>query len=243
MTFSIGDFRQSFTRRGEPQRTNQFQVFVFPPLAVSGLAVAGGGIGSLLRGNNVSKKNLLGVLEDFRFRCMSANFPGKNIQSFPYQQVVGPPIQIALGSNYDEFHMEVIMSQSGVERQLMAAWIDYVQPVQLINMDVRYFDTYTGSILTQLYDAEGKVSNLVSLINCFPTNLGSVDFSWSDTDRIATFRCSFAYERMETIAPTSLPEGAADLVPLPDYSLTDLFRDGAEVIGNAINKIPSSISF
>lgn len=227
MPFNISEFRSSFTTRGEPQRASQFQVLMFPPLAITALSVAGGVAGSILNKTN----NPIGVLSDMRMRCNSATFPGKNILTFDYAQTVGPNIKVANGAVYDEFNLEIIQTQSGVERQLVATWLDYIQPVQLGNMDVKFYDTYTGSIILNTYNQKGGISNIVTFVNCFPTAMSSIEYAWVDTDRISTFRVSFAFERIETIAPTALPEGALDLAPLPETSLGDLLNSGKKLLG------------
>lgn len=220
--FNIDNFRSSFSR-GEPQRSAFFDVLLIPPMslvasaAATGIAQASvGGSGGVLR-----------TIADFRLRCSAINLPGKNISTFDYEPIVGPVVKIANGSRYDELQMEVIMSSTGLERQLMAAWIEFINPTQIYNMNVRYFDNYTGSLLLSLYSSDGKVSQVVRIANAFPTAISSIEHRWADVNSYTTFRVAFSFESMQVVAPHELPSGAFDLLPVPELDIGSILLNAA----------------
>jgi len=232
--FSVDEFRSSFGK--EPQRTSQFAVLCIPPTSIIA-AIAASAISSAVTGlvsGAGGGGGMASELRDFRLRCTAINQPGKNISTFQYNPTVGNPINIANGSSYDQIQLEIIASQTGLERQLMQAWIEFINPTMIYNTNVRYFDNYTGTLLLNTYKSDGDISQVVRIGNAFPVAISSIEYNWRDNNQTATFRVAFMCESVQVVAPHELPAGTFDLKPIPEVDIGSLLLSGAQALRNIV---------
>jgi hypothetical protein len=104
------------------------------------------------------------------------------------------------------------MSQGFTERKFFLNWQEYIFD---INNGVEYYDNYTNSsliVLTQIDTTNSKIYN-TQFIGAYPTNVGSIDYSWEADGNYVKQQVSFSYYRM-------LSEGVVYTQPKQSTSLT-----------------------
>lgn len=206
MPFDITEFRGSMADSGEPQKSALFEVVISPP---AGILTAIGPIQDLF--NNL------------RFRCNQVNIPGKNVNAFDYQNTATPNLKIAYDSIFDEIQMNVIVTEQGLERMILGAWNNYVNPTQTYQLEVRYYDNYVGSMQILTYDRLGNVTQTVDVQGCYPRIIGSTEYAWDHVNQSASFRVAWSYELM-TVTNGTQQAGDIDDQQLDEVSATQMLN-------------------
>jgi hypothetical protein len=176
-------------------RTNRFFVTVFPPQIPN---------------------NTLSDLADrngFRFVCESANLPNQTLFTTDFKLNNLPVLRLPYSIDYgNELNLTFRMSQGFRERKFFLNWQEYIFD---INNGVEYYNNYTNSsliVLTQIDTTNSKIYN-TQFIGAYPTNVGSIDYSWEADGNYVKQQVSFSYYRM-------LSEGVVYTQPKQSTSLT-----------------------
>lgn len=172
------EFANFLVDSGIYYRTNRFFVTVFPPL---------------LPNNTLSE---LADRSGFRFVCESANLPNQTLFTTDFKLNNLPTIRLPYTIDYgNELTLTFRMSQGFRERKFFLNWQEYIFDV---NNGVEYYDNYTNTsliVLTQIDNTNSKIYN-TQFIGAYPTNIGSIDYSWEADSNYVKQTVSFAYYRM-----------------------------------------------
>ena len=159
-------------------RTNRFFVTVFPP------QIPNNTLSSLLDRNG------------FRFVCESATIPNQTLFTTDFKLNNLPVLKLPYTIDYgNELNLTFRMSEGFRERKFFLNWQEYIFD---INNGVEYYNNYTNTsliVLTQVDTTNSKVYN-TQFVGAYPTNIGSIDYSWEADGNYVKQQVSFSYYRM-----------------------------------------------
>lgn len=159
-------------------RTNRFFATVFPPLTAN---------------------NTLSALSDrngLRFVCENASIPNQTLFTSDYKLNNLPVLRLPYTIDYgNELTLSFRMTDNYKERKFFLNWQEYI--FDTVN-GVEYYNNYTNTsliVLTQLDTQNNKVYN-TQFIGAYPTNIGSIEYSWEPDSNYVKQSVSFSYYRM-----------------------------------------------
>lgn len=170
---TIDDFATNF---GQGQRVSQFRV--------TGKFIGAGGNSSNSEDDQV------------QFFVKSAQFPSSNIGiiEVPYR---GRKIKMPGDRVFNEWSISVLLDQENKMYDKFVAWMDALNSHSNVSssgaVGAELKETWTVTSLA----ANGDPNSSVQLKNCFPTEVGTVDFNYETTDTIAEFSVTMHFDYWE----------------------------------------------
>lgn len=195
--FSLDAFKTTVFNKSLA-RTNRFEVFVIPPLALKAV----GELPSLY--------------------CESAGLPMLNINTKSHK-IFGPAYQRPMTSDYGGegisfvFHVDRDM----VVRKYFEEWMHLI--VDPNNFGVSYQEDYITSIIIRQLDEQENVTHEIELLEAFPKNMNLMDLNNSASNQTHRLNILFAFRYWRDVAkrtttPTPLPRRVvAPEIPVEDF--------------------------
>ena len=171
---TIDQFRENF---GEGQRVSLFTVTGnFPSGVVSG---AGGG-------------NLTELM------VKSAQFPASTIGiiEVPYK---GRKIKMPGDRVFAEWTATVLVDKDHTLHEAFVGWMDQINS----HTDVESSGIASGLKADWVVSAlapDGGINQEITLVQCWPSEVGTVDYAWETTDTLAEFTVTFQFDYWESNA-------------------------------------------
>jgi len=195
--FSLDAFRSTVFNESLA-RTNRFEVFVIPPLALAAV----GELPSLY--------------------CESAGLPMLNINTKSHK-IFGPAYQRPMTSDYGGegisfvFHVDRDM----VVRKYFEEWMHLI--VDPNNFGVSYQEDYITSVIIRQLDEQENVTHEIELLEAFPKNMNLMDLNNSASNQTHRLNILFAFRYWRDVAkrtttPTPLPRRLVEpQIPVEDF--------------------------
>lgn len=192
--FNISEFKSRINRHGGPAKTNLFVV------------TFGAG-------------NIPGIIstDDLRFFCQSVAMPGVNLELMSYKEGgIGYPEFMPMDASPDSLNAIFMMDSNHKILSFFHRWINSVInvnatrgpiPAGLEPKEINYKSNYTTTMTIDFYSAYDNTKFYRSTFGgVFPTQVGSLNLSWSDNDTLAVLPVNFSYNQMfhegvQTISP------------------------------------------
>lgn len=182
--FNISEFRSRLEKHGGPARTNLFVV-------------------------EFSRTNLPTNIstDDLRFFCNTVSIPGINLELMQYVQGgTGYPEFMPMNASPDALNAVFLLDSNHRIMSFFHRWINSVVNVGgdagisstgLRRREINFKDEYTTSMTIRYYSA----NRTDQFYECkydgvYPTQVGSMEMSWSSNDAPATLSVNFSYNRM-----------------------------------------------
>lgn len=174
MAFNVNDFRGRL--QGGGARPNMFEVILPPPANISGLNT-----------------------QELSFMCKATALPASTVGTIevPY---FGRTIKVPGDREFEPWTITVINDESfdlrdAFERwqTAMASYSTAVNSQRTGGSTSNPFSYVSAGIINQ-YGKEGEIIKTVSLVNCFPTNVGEIQLSWEENNSIEEFEVTFDYD-------------------------------------------------
>ena len=172
------------------------------------------------------------TVRSLQLQCETAELPGKNLVTQDVK-VYGPTYKMAINKQFaNEITLSFLCTNSGIERNIFDAWIEYINPRQTNNM--RYpggingsEGSYLSSITITQYNDLGnafdfdnrtnfslQVANLeaevkineVELLKSFPIGYAAQPLNWGD-DGFQRLSVQFAYDGFVNVGNLSVGVG------------------------------------
>jgi hypothetical protein len=172
------------------------------------------------------------TVRSLQLQCETAELPGKNLVTQDVK-VYGPTYKMAINKQFaNEITLNFLCTNSGIERNIFDAWIEYINPRQTNNM--RYpggtngsEGSYLSSITITQYNDLGnafdfdnrtnfslQVANLeaevkineVELLKSFPIGYAAQPLNWGD-DGFQRLSVQFAYNGFVNVGNLSADVG------------------------------------
>lgn len=173
MAFNVGQFRAAMN--GSGARPNQFEVIMTPPV-FAGLDI-----------------------QKFSFMCKAASLPTSTVNKIevPY---FGRKIQLAGDRIYEDWNVTIFNDESFNVRSSLERWQSSIASHATVGNSQRQLgasanpNSYVGGARVNQYGKEGRVVKTYTLVNIWPTVIGSIDLDWEQNDTIETFQVTFAMD-------------------------------------------------
>jgi phage tail-like protein len=131
---------------------------------------------------------------NFRYLCQSTSVPAMTmgVIEVPY---FGRKIKMAGDRTYAEWTTTVMVEEGFGARDWLEQW----------SMDINQGDTnvrnivgedYKQDIQILLYNKQGGVIREYDLIGCWPSDVGTIELDWNNTDQMATYQVTWAFDYM-----------------------------------------------
>lgn len=133
--------------------------------------------------------------EEFRFLCMSSQVPAAThgVIEVPY---FGRKVKIAGDRTYAEWTTTLMIEEDFSVRNSLEEWADQINDP---TTGVRTFggpEDYKSDLEIKLYGKNGDVKRSYKLVDCWPTDVGTIELDWNTTDTIGTYTVTWAFDEM-----------------------------------------------
>lgn len=127
--------------------------------------------------------------------CQTVNLPGISINEYTQPTPFATPVRRPMGGlTYDNFDMSFILAEDMENWKQIHDWLIKIPPtINFANNYQKYEDNFSDATLLVL-NSNSKPFLTVNFRNCFPTNIGSIQFE-TDVSDVSPLKCqaSFAY--------------------------------------------------
>lgn len=135
------------------------------------------------------------------YRASSARIPGV---TFDFQRVfrygIGPEQKIPTNVHVTDISINFVDTVKNDIWKRFAVWFNGIFDFtgrsggSQASYKTEYKDYYVTDVRIYLFDNEAILRNVVVLKDAFPTNLGDVNVSWSDNNKLYEFTVGFAFK-------------------------------------------------
>lgn len=217
MAGNINDFKASFKQ--DLARTNRFDVSIPVPLTLI---------------------PYVSSAKDLRYRCESANLPGKTFATTE-QKTYGPVEKYPYLATFNDMDLTFIVDDDMNQKVFFDAWMSYINP--MYNYNMRYKSDYSTVITINQYNVNNELSYSINLYDAYPISMNQMDLDWSG-DGYHKLSITFAYTYWRN---NSIQSVGMELVDAGINAVTSLIPGGlgGSAIGNigsTTNSIPNNIS-
>ena len=144
-----------------------------------------------------------GVVEQFSFLCKGAQLPGSTLGLIEVPFQAGRRFKLAGDRTLPEWTTTII---NDANQTVRAALEGLQQQYGLTDYENATSKILTGASETEFttlqveqFDQAGLVSCTYQLINCWPTDISTLDLSYDSTDTIEEFTVTWAYDYYTTV--------------------------------------------
>jgi hypothetical protein len=143
-----------------------------------------------------------GVVEQFSFLCKGAQLPGSTLGIIEVPFQAGRRFKLAGDRTFPEWTTTVINDSN---QNVRAALEALQQQYGFTNYENTSSKLLTGAseeefstLEVEQFDQAGAVTCRYTLINCWPTDISTLDLSYDSTDTIEEFTVTWAYDYYTT---------------------------------------------
>jgi hypothetical protein len=144
-----------------------------------------------------------GVVEQFSFLCKGAQLPGSTLGLIEVPFQAGRRFKLAGDRTFPEWTTTIINDANQTVRAALEA---LQRQYGLTDYETTSSKILTGASETEFttlqveqFDQAGLVSCTYQLINCWPTDISTLDLSYDSTDTIEEFTVTWAYDYYTTV--------------------------------------------
>ena len=165
---TIDTFNQNF---GEGQRVSQF----------------------IVRGPFVNNSGSATSYEDTELVVKSAQYPASNIGvvEVPYR---GRKVKRPGDRVFNEWNISVLLQQNHHIYDRFVEWMNSINPHNSVTRPHTNAIMWNWDVYSLGPDGVENESTRITLVNAFPSEVGTVDFNWETTDTTAEFSVTMQYD-------------------------------------------------
>ena len=119
---------------------------------------------------------IVGAPEYFKFRCETAELPGKTFMTHD-QKIYGPTQKFPYQHQYNDINLTFIVSDDMGEKQWFNSWMNDV--ASLGTYDFNYKSKYARDVYIYQYSLINKKTQSVRLDQAYPIAINQLDLDWS----------------------------------------------------------------
>lgn len=175
---SIQDFKSRMTRGGA--RSNQFRCLVTFPEGVSGGSTA---------------------MNDIPFLAKAASIPSSSVADIEIMYR-GRPVHFAGERTFQPWQIMVYNDNDFRVRGAFEDWINNIAHATDVNGLMNPAD-YQRDILVEQLDRSGESVATYLMQDAFPTQVGDIQLSWDENNRIQEYGVVFSYNYFTRTSPDS----------------------------------------
>jgi hypothetical protein len=208
MAFNIADFRAVIHDSGVLS-TNKFRVRVNIPAGLASPA-------------NPELPDLWQTARFLEYWAEGAQIPAFGLATAQaYRYGYGVPEKRPYATNFTDVPITFIMDDFSEKWFFFQSWINMIFNTNMVDginnvfsqgvnvgggaaglwmtydpYLLSYKDEYLTDLTIEVFTREGELSNMVTLRECFPIDMSSIDLDWNDKNSYAKLRVVFAYTDM-----------------------------------------------
>ena len=131
------------------------------------------------------------ALPSINMMCESISFPGQNIRSVPDTLRYGPAREHGQGITYGPFTATFICSSDLREKDYFETWQSQI--INLESWEVRYYDSYKGSLIITQLDINNNPTYAVKVEEAYPKTIMPQDMGYAQANAYQTIGIEFTY--------------------------------------------------
>lgn len=158
-------------------------------------------------------ENFKSTVNQFSFLCKGAQLPGSTVGLIEVPFQAGRRFKLAGDRTFPEWTTTIINDSN---QNVRAALEGLQQQYGLTNYESTTSKNLTGAsedefctLEVEQFNQAGKVTCKYSLINCWPTDISTLDLSYDSTDTIEEFTVTWAYDYYTVNFDSETPETPA----------------------------------
>jgi hypothetical protein len=192
MAFNINQFRSALAFDGA--RPTLFEVSMNFP-AITSIGVGGDG---------------LGVSQQFRFFCKSAQLPGTTVNAIPVNYF-GRELKFAGNRQFQEWTVTILNDEDFKIRNAFELWLNGLNNhrFNLRDTSFRGSTSYSTQGTVTQFAKTGEALKSYTFVGMFPIDVSAIDVDWSSVDSMEEFTVTFAYQWWESLPGSTGGTGGA----------------------------------
>ncbi|NDG31244.1 hypothetical protein EB118_14385 [bacterium] len=147
--------------------------------------------------------------------CKSAALPGMNIGIIEVPTRGGRRVKIPGDRTFTDWTVTFLSDEAHSLRFAFKVWQEYMKTSDYEQNYIRSNDNtaydYASDLFVYQLNSAGGVTRSYKLYECFPTEVGSIDFSFDSTDALSEFTVTFQYHYMNALQGETEFEDDADM--------------------------------
>ena len=191
---------------------SRYEVIFSPPIGDRGANSGGGSTNPFFKLLFEDSNN--GGSRDISMQCNAFQFPGRNLDSTPYDMLQGPAREIVNDITMAEVSGTFYCHNDMREKIMFEQWQNLAYAPA--NKSIGWYDSYVGSITIYNLDQNNNRKYGVELEECFPKSINAQEITADQATAAQTVTVSFSYRNWinisEGMKKASGPLGTLDRI-------------------------------
>ena len=187
---------------------SRYEVVILPPQGTRGKPK--GALNNVF--SQVMQENTgEGTTRKVGLQCEAIEFPGRNLDTAPDNNIYGPVREIVQGYSYGDITATFRMSSDYKEKKFFETWQRLAYNPQTWAMG--YYDEYTGGMQIYSLDQNDRRRYGVELIECFPKTVAAQALTAPQATDVQKLQVTFSYRYWKNLTDESqLPKPLRDRI-------------------------------
>lgn len=134
--------------------------------------------------------------KNFSLRCITAQMPGKSVQTSEYRQR-NIPYKLPYTASYDDVTVTFVASENLQERKILEVWMNAV--INVTDGTLNFYNEYKGNIKIHQLDYDGNQVYSVMLVDAYPVAVSPVDYSFGSQNELVNVSATFTYKYWKNV--------------------------------------------
>lgn len=130
-------------------------------------------------------------------KCVQMQMPSRTLNTIENRHW-GTPYKLPYSAQYDEANFTFVASADLRERNFFEIWQEAVINVSLNSLN--FYDEYIAQVKMIQLNHNNEFTYGVELDQCYPINIGAVDYSYSQNNDTVAVTISLAYRRWRNLS-------------------------------------------
>ena len=187
---------------------SRYEVVILPPQGTRGKPK--GALNNVF--SQVMQENTgEGITRKVGLQCEAIEFPGRNLDTSPDNNIYGPVREIVQGYSYGDITATFRMSSDYKEKKLFETWQRLAYNPQ--TWALGYYDEYSGGLQIFSLDQNDRRRYGVELIECFPKTIAAQALTAPQATEVQKLQVTFSYRYWKNLTDESqLPKPLRDRI-------------------------------
>ena len=187
---------------------SRYEVVILPPQGTRGKPK--GALNNVF--SQVMQENTgEGITRKVGLQCEAIEFPGRNLDTSPDNNIYGPVREIVQGYSYGDITATFRMSSDYKEKKLFETWQRLAYNPQTWSLG--YYDEYSGGLQIFSLDQNDRRRYGVELIECFPKTIAAQALTATQATDVQKLSVTFTYRYWKNLTDESqLPKPLRDRI-------------------------------
>ena len=187
---------------------SRYEVVILPPQGTRGKPK--GALNNVF--SQVMQENTgEGITRKVGLQCEAIEFPGRNLDTAPDNNIYGPVREIVQGYSYGDITATFRMSSDYKEKKFFETWQRLAYNPQTWSLG--YYDEYSGGLQIYSLDQQNKRKYGVELIECFPKTVAAQALTAPQATEVQKLQVTFSYRYWKNLTDESqLPKPLRDRI-------------------------------